>query len=134
MYLGEAFDFSKTTALLGPSPFDTVAVAPSALTSPATTFVAATKPKSGFTTFIENLPNLFMGYTQVSLASKIAKINLERARQGLPPLDTGQVQAMAPRPGVAVGLSPDVKRIIIFGGVGIGALILFGMMGKKRRR
>lgn len=125
--------FAPSTLTPGDLP-TSIKLEPSASTSPATTFQPATPPKTGFAAFIENLPQLFMGYTQVSLAKKIANINLERARQGLPPLDTGQVQAMAPRPGVAVGLSPDVKRIIIIGGVGIGALILFGMMRPKKRR
>ena len=131
MQLGETL-FRKST--LTPGDFTTVKVGPSAVTSPATTFQPGTPAKTGFASFIENLPNLFLGFTQVTLAQKIAKINLERVRQGLPPLDASQTAAIAPRPGVAVGLSPDVKNIIVIGGLGIGALILFGMMRPKRKR
>lgn len=89
--------------------------------------------KTGFAAFLENLPTIFGGVTQVILANKIAKINLERMRQGLPPLDASQVQAAAPSAGVRVGLSPELTRILIFGGLGIGALVAFSILRSKKR-
>lgn len=131
MYLGESL-FRPST--LTPGSGAIIEVAPSATTSPATTFQQATPPKTGIAAFIENLPNLFLGYTQISMQNKIAKINLERMKQGLPALSAAQTEAYVPRPGVSVGLSPATRNLLMYGGLGLGAILLFGIMTKKKRR
>lgn len=131
MYLGESL-FRPSTL----TPGSIVEVPPSAATSPATTFQTATPPKK--TGWLDNLlnlaPQMFMGYTQISMQKQIAKVNLERLKQGLPPLSAAQTEAYSPRPGVSVGLSPATRNLLMYGGLGLGAILLFGIMTKKKRR
>lgn len=132
MQLGEGL-FRASTLTPGSGPL--ISVAPSATTSPATTFQAATQPKK--TSWLDNLlnlaPQMFLGYTQISMQRQIAKVNLERLKQGLPPLSPAQTEAYTPRPGVSVGLSPATRNLLMFGGLGLGAILLFGIMTKKKR-
>lgn len=143
MYLGIAPSpfATQSTGLFRPSTLTPgsggmVSVGPSAATGPATTFQPATPPKKAG--WLDNLlsfaPQMFMGYTQLSMQRQIAKINLERLRQGLPPLSPTQTETYVQRPGVSVGLSPATRNMVIIGGVGLGAILLLGMMGKKKRR
>lgn len=48
----------------------------------------------------------------------ILRLQLERARQGLPPLDAAQYGA-----GVSVGISPSTQQLLILGGVGLLAVL-----------
>lgn len=48
----------------------------------------------------------------------LLRLQLERARQGLPPLDASQYGA-----GVSVGLSPSTQQLLILGGVGLLAVL-----------
>lgn len=132
MYLGESL-FRPST--LTPSSGAIIEVAPSAATSPATTFQPATEPKkTGWLDNILNLaPQMFLGFTQISMQRQIAKVNLERLKQGLPPLSPTQTEAYVQRPGVSVGLSPATRNLIMFGGLGLGAILLIGIMTKKKR-
>lgn len=66
-------------------------------------------------TLQRTLPILAATYQQ----KQILEIQMERARQGLPPLDPSQYGV-----GVSVGLSPDVKRWITYGAIGLGALLM----------
>lgn len=68
------------------------------------------------------LPVLASTYQQKQLLS----VQVERARNGLPPLD-----ASAYAPGVNVGLSPDLQRMLIVGGIATLALLAYGTL--KRR-
>jgi hypothetical protein len=54
---------------------------------------------------------------------QILNANIERAKQGLPPLD-----ASAYAPTYNVGLSPDLKNLLIIGGLGI---LLFMVMSRN---
>lgn len=48
----------------------------------------------------------------------LLNLQLERARQGQPPLDVGQYGA-----GVTVGLSPSTQQLLILGGLGLLAVL-----------
>lgn len=48
-------------------------------------------------------------------------VQVDRARQGLPPLNMSQYAA-----GVQVGMSSDLKNILVIGGVAALAIMLFG--------
>lgn len=52
---------------------------------------------------------------------ELLNVQVERARQGLPPLNMSQYAA-----GVNVGISPDVKNLLIVGGIGLLAVMAFG--------
>ena len=66
------------------------------------------------------LPLLATTYQQ----KEILNIQLERAKQGLPPLPNSQFGL-----GVNVGLSDDVKNYLLIGGIALAAVFL---MGKRR--
>lgn len=51
--------------------------------------------------------------------AQIRQINIERAKQGLPPIDSS---AIAPQ--VNVGLSPETQRLILFGGIALIAFLV----------
>lgn len=63
----------------------------------------------------------------------INEINLERVRRGQSPLPQSYVSAMQPQMGVNVGLSPQTKNLLIFGGLGLAAVYLISQMGGARR-
>lgn len=71
--------------------------------------------ESWMDTLQRTLPVLVATYQQ----KEILDIQMERARQGLPPLDPSQYGV-----GVTVGLSPDVKRWLLIGGAGLAAVLL----------
>ncbi len=56
---------------------------------------------------------------------RLLNIQLDRAEQGLPPLDPGQYGV-----GVNVGLSPDTQKLLIVGGLALVGLFLF--VGSRR--
>jgi len=51
---------------------------------------------------------------------QILQVQVERARQGLPPLDSSQYGA-----GVNVGLSADTLKIVLYAGLAVAAAIWF---------
>jgi hypothetical protein len=62
-----------------------------------------------------------------SQQSDINKINLERARQGLPPLDAAYTGV-----GVNVGLSPATQKLVIYGGLAALAFLIFNSMTRGK--
>ena len=60
-----------------------------------------------------------LGLTTLQTA-QINQINVERARRGLPPLDTAQYTGV----GVRVGLNPQTQQLLIYGGLALLAVML----------
>lgn len=56
---------------------------------------------------------------------RLLNIQLDRARQGLPPLNTSQYGV-----GVQVGMDPNVQKMLIIGGVGLFALLMLMRRGR----
>lgn len=52
---------------------------------------------------------------------QLLQVQVDRAKQGLPPLNVSQYSA-----GVQVGMSSDLKQLLIYGGLGFLAVMLFG--------
>lgn len=65
-------------------------------------------------TLKRSLPIIAATYQQ----KQILDVQMDRAKQGLPPLDASQYGV-----GVNVGLSPEVMKMVMLGLVGIGAVI-----------
>jgi hypothetical protein len=59
---------------------------------------------------------------------QLLSVQVDRARQGLPPLNVTQYAA-----GAQVGLSPDTKTFLMWGGIGLGAVLLMTGAFKGRR-
>lgn len=64
-------------------------------------------------------------------ATDIQKLNIQRAQQGLPPIDSSQ---MVPTAGVQVGINRDTQKLIMYGAIGLGAVVLMSVMLNKKRR
>jgi hypothetical protein len=52
---------------------------------------------------------------------QLLQVQVDRARQGLPPLNVSQYSA-----GVQVGMSSDLKQLLMIGGAAALAIMLFG--------
>lgn len=55
---------------------------------------------------------------------KITDLNTERLRAGLPMLSPQQYSSMYPTASVAVGPNDQAKKLLMYGAVGVGALVL----------
>lgn len=77
--------------------------------------------ESWMTALARLLPAVAATYQQ----KQILDIQVQRAQQGLPPLNASQYAA-----GFQVGLSDDTKNLLIYGAIAIGALLL--LMPKRR--
>lgn len=58
-------------------------------------------------------------YVMADSQRRLLNVQLERAQQGLPPLDSGQYGL-----GVSVGLSPDVQKMLLIGAAALAAVFL----------
>lgn len=64
-------------------------------------------------------------------ADKLRKENLERMRRGQSPLSVDDWRALTPPAAtVEVGMAPQTQRLLIFGALGLGAVLL--LMRRKR--
>ena len=60
---------------------------------------------------------------------QLNQINVERARMGLPPIDTSAYTGV----GVRVGLAPQTQQLIIYGGLALLAVMVFQGFMKRGR-
>jgi len=58
---------------------------------------------------------------------QLNQINVARARQGLPPIDTSRYTGTA----VNLGLTPQTQQLIIYGGLALLAVLLINNLTKK---
>ncbi len=58
---------------------------------------------------------------------RLLAVQLDRAKGGLPPLNISQYGM-----GVSLGLSPDVQKILVFGGVALLGVFLYSTMKRGR--
>lgn len=73
---------------------------------------------------INALPNLATAYAGYKTQSDINEINLQRVRAGQAPLSASYLRAMQPQVGVNVGVSPQVQNLLLWAGLGLGALFI----------
>lgn len=67
---------------------------------------------------------------QLNTANQLVQENIQRARQGLPPLN---VDLGLTAPTVNVGLSAGIQQILTYGLIGFGGLFALNMLMKKAR-
>lgn len=94
------------------------------------TLDAATQPTQtvGFQSILDSILKAGTVYLSIQQQSDLQRINLQRAQQGLAPLDPAQYAA-----GVNVGLSSSTQNALLWIAGGIGALLLVSMLMKGRR-
>lgn len=59
---------------------------------------------------------------------QLNQINVERAKMGLPPIDTSQYTGV----GVRVGIAPQTQQLLIYGGLALLAVMVFQSVMKRR--
>lgn len=86
------------------------------------TAVVDTSAGSDWSGLLRDAVNVYGAVQQGRLYEDLSRLNLDRARQGLPPIDVGAYQQ-----GLSVGVDPATRQLItvaIFGILGLGALWL----------
>lgn len=78
---------------------------------------------------LDALQKILPGYYQYSAQKQLIDLNIERAKQGLTPVDSG---ALAPT--VKVGVSSDIQRMLTFGLVGAFGLAALSIFTRNKRR
>lgn len=58
----------------------------------------------------------------------LMRINVERAKQGLPPLDVASYTGV----GVNVGLSQQTQQLVTYGGLALLAFLVFNTLARRR--
>jgi len=75
------------------------------------------------------LSSVVQGYSQV----QASKLQLQRAKQGLPPVDLSQYAAPPVRVQTTVAPGEGTnKTLMLAGGIGLAGLALFMLMGRRR--
>lgn len=116
---------------LGESWFDTMfdqtvtlADANNALLDTSGTAGLSSQIWDGLTKVANIVPSILTGLTQYQLA----QVNVERARQGLNPINTAQY---GPQVGVRVGPDQATQKMIMYGGMALLGLLAFNMMRRR---
>ena len=68
--------------------------------------------------WIDTLTKLATAITMTAQQRQLMQLNIERAKKGLPPMDITSYSGV----GVNVGLSPDTKNLLIYGGIALVAV------------
>lgn len=84
-----------------------------------TTGVAPTTDVNTTPSWLTSLANAASSVTNIINQQQLNQINLQRVAAGLQPLPQSVIG-----PTATVGLSPDTQNLLIFGGIGIAALVL----------
>lgn len=71
---------------------------------------------------------------QLALQKELNRLNIERAKAGLPPISAKEyVEQTAPTARVVVEPESGLKNMLIIGGIGLAAIVLFPqLLGRKR--
>jgi hypothetical protein len=75
----------------------------------------------------------YLTVQQMNAQKKVLDLQLARAKEGLPPLNLDMQQYGLTGPQVTVGMSPDTKKLLMIGGIGLGAVLLLPQLLGKRR-
>jgi len=95
--------------------------------------LGATDNTPWYTKAIEAAGQVANTYFQGKVQKETTDLQIERARQGLPPLDLSQYGAAPITTQVDVKMSPQVKTMIWVGGGLLAAIILLPLLTGKRR-
>jgi len=74
--------------------------------------------------WIDTLQKLIPALTLTAQQVQLMQLNVERAKKGLPPMDITSYSGI----GVNVGLSPDTKNLLLYGGIALVAVLLLTRM------
>ena len=101
--------------------------------TPSTTPVATS---GGSPSWVNSLLQLATGgltvYEQAQAQKQLNTLNTQSAAQGLPPLTPDQAGIAPPTAQVSVGLSSDVQKLLMYGGVGLLGFLVLSSVLKRR--
>lgn len=76
-------------------------------------------------------------YLQAKAQKELLDVQMDRARQGLPPLDPRQYAPavnLSVDPNLMTDVGERMRPLLIYGGIALGAVFLLSQMGRGRRR
>lgn len=76
----------------------------------------------------------YLGLQQSKDAQTLFDTNLQRAQQGLAPLNANPTAYGIMAPSVNVGLSPGVQSLLMYGGIGLGLILLLNVGLKAAKK
>lgn len=79
-------------------------------------------------TVTETAGKILPVYYQSKAQRELIELNLERAKQGLPPIESTQV---APTIRTQVGIDPAVMNMLVFGGLGLAVFLMAQRKGRR---
>lgn len=79
---------------------------------------------------IAGLSTAYLTKTQADAQKKVLDLQIKRAQAGLLPLDI-DLQSYTSGPTVNVGMSPEVKQMLIYGGIALAVVILLPKLLKR---
>lgn len=71
----------------------------------------------------DTLQKIMTGLVMTNQQNQLMKLNIERAKQGLPPIDINAYTGV----GVNVGLSQGTQQLVTYALLGVGAFLLLNM-------
>ena len=91
----------------------------------ATTIIAQNQTPGE--SWVDTAQKILTGLVMTEQQRQLMQLNIERARQGLPPIDINRYTGV----GVNVGLSQGTQQLVLYLALGAGALILLNSLMKR---
>lgn len=90
----------------------------------------AVNPAQAPPAWLTNVSNLLQTGASIYQSERIAKENLKRAREGLPPLSAAQMRSLGAQANVNIELPPELKYGLLAGGAAL--LLILARKGRRR--
>lgn len=94
--------------------------------APGSTAIIAQNQPPG-ESWIDTAQKILTGLVMTEQQRQLMQLNIDRARQGLPPIDINRYTGV----GVNVGLSQGTQQLVLYLALGAGALILLNTLMKR---
>ncbi|NDG04127.1 MAG: hypothetical protein EB121_02055 [Alphaproteobacteria bacterium] len=91
----------------------------------ATTIIAQNQTPGE--SWVDTAQKILTGLVMTEQQRQLMQLNIERARQGLPPIDINRYTGV----GVNVGLSQGTQQLVLYLALGAGALLLLNTLMKR---
>lgn len=83
----------------------------------------------------QQLIGLGTGIVGLINQNKLAQLNIDRAKQGLSPINLNQVPGAVPTAQVQIDAGGNLQKMLLYTGAGVAAIFIANsMMGGRRRR
>lgn len=106
----------------------TLDIADSSSSAPMASSLANT-----FSDIIKGISTAYLTKQQIDAQSNLMDIQLQRAKQGLAPLNIDPA-TYGLQPTIGVGLTASTQKLLMYGGIGLLAVMLFGSVLKHGKR